>query len=87
MPEVMRRSVLEWIHAADVDVMGVICPSCFASFDTGQLKLARKFKLGFSIPPVYYFQLLALAQGLSAADVGLDRHKLKPEKLLASMAD
>ncbi len=83
LPEVMTLKVLESIHAADVDLMGVICPSCFDSFDTGQLKLARKHGLDFTVPPVYYFQLLALAQGLSAADVGLDRHKLKPEKLLA----
>ncbi|MBU0743285.1 CoB--CoM heterodisulfide reductase iron-sulfur subunit B family protein [bacterium] len=83
LPEQMTRTVLESIHAADVDIMGVICPSCFDSFDTGQLKLARKFDLGFTIPPVYYFQLLALAQGLSAEAVGLDRHKIRPEKLLA----
>ncbi|MBC8424484.1 CoB--CoM heterodisulfide reductase subunit B [bacterium] len=86
LPEQMTRTVLESIHAADVDVMGVICPSCFDSFDTGQLRISRKLKLGFTVPPVYYFQMLALAQGLSAADVGLDRHKIKPEKLLAVAA-
>ncbi len=86
LPEQMTRTVLESIHAADVDVMGVICPSCFDSFDTGQLRISRKLKLGFTVPPVYYFQMLALAQGLSAEDVGLDRHKIKPEKLLAVAA-
>jgi heterodisulfide reductase subunit B2 len=86
LPEQMTRTVLESIHAADVDIMGVICPSCFDSFDTGQLRISRKLKLGFTIPPVYYFQMLALAQGLSAEDVGLDRHKIKPEKLLAVAA-
>jgi len=86
LPEQMTRTVLESIHAAKVDIMGVICPSCFDSFDTGQLKLARKYKLGFTIPPVYYFQLLAVAQGLSAEAVGLDKHKIKPEKLLAGAA-
>jgi len=85
LPEQMTRTVLESIHAANVDIMGVICPSCFDSFDTGQLRITRKLKLGFTIPPVYYFQMLALAQGLSAEDVGLDRHKIKPEKLLAAM--
>ena len=82
LPEEMTRTILEAIHAADVDLMGVICPSCFDSFDTGQLKIARKHKLGFTIPPVYYFQLLAVAQGLEAAAVGLDRHKLAPTRLL-----
>ncbi len=29
LPEEMTRTVLESVHAAGVDVMGVICPSCF----------------------------------------------------------
>ena len=86
LPEIMTRTILESIHAAEVDAMGVICPSCFDSFDTGQLRLARKFDLGFTIPPVYFFQLLALAQGLEPAEVGLDKHKLKPVVLLEKMA-
>jgi heterodisulfide reductase subunit B len=66
--------------------MGVICPSCFDSFDTGQLMIARKYGLDFTIPPVYYFQLLALAQGHDPSAVGLDRHKIKPERLLEALA-
>ena len=85
LPEIMTRTILESMHAAQVDAMGVICPSCFDSFDTGQLRLARKYELGFTVPPVYYFQLLALAQGRQPAEVGLDKHKLKPDKLLAHM--
>ena len=86
LPETMTRTILESVNAAEVDAMGVICPSCFDSFDTGQLLIARKFGLGFTVPPVYFFQLLALAQGLSPAEVGLDRHKLKPAKLLENFA-
>jgi heterodisulfide reductase subunit B len=85
LPETMTKTILESIHAAEVDAMGVICPSCFDSFDTGQLRLARKFDLGFTVPPVYYFQLLALAQGLAPEDVGLDKHKLAPTGLLEKM--
>jgi heterodisulfide reductase subunit B len=86
LPEDMTRTVLESVHRAGVDVMGVICPSCFDSFDVGQLRVAKKYGLGFQVPPVYYFQLLAVAQGLAPAEVGLDRHKLKPDKLLAQSA-
>jgi heterodisulfide reductase subunit B len=82
LPEEMTKTVLCSIHEADVDVMGVICPSCFDSFDIGQIKVTKKFGLDFTVPPVYYFQLLALAQGLTPEEVGLDQHKLKPEKML-----
>lgn len=85
LPEIMTRAILESVHSAEVDAMGVICPSCFDSFDTGQLMISRKFDLGYTIPPVYYFQLLALAQGLEPAEVGLDKHKIKPSVLLEKM--
>jgi len=87
LPEEMTKTILESVHAADVDLMGVICPSCFDSFDTGQLKIARKHELGYTIPPVYFFQLLAVAQGTAATAVGLDRHKLTPTRLLERVAD
>ena len=82
LPAEMTRTVLESVHASRADLMGVICPSCFDSFDVGQIKVARRYGLEFVIPPVYYFQLLALAQGLEPAEVGLDKHKLKAGKLL-----
>jgi len=85
LPEEMTTTILRSIHDADVDAMGVICPSCFDSFDIGQIKVSKKFNLGFTIPPIYYFQLLALAQGLGPEEVGLDRHKLKPEALLSKV--
>jgi heterodisulfide reductase subunit B len=86
LPEEMTKTVLCSIHDADVDLMGVICPSCFDSFDLGQIKVAKKFNLDFTIPPVYYFQLLAIAQGLAPEEVGLDQHKLKPQRLFEKLA-
>ena len=84
LPEEMTLTVLRSIHASGAELMGVICPSCFDSFDIGQIQLSRKHDLGFTIPPVYYFQLLAVAQGFTPEEVGLHKHKLKPESLLAS---
>ncbi len=86
LPELMTKAVLVSIHEADAEIMGVICPSCFDSFDIGQIRVAKKHDLGFTIPPVYYFQLLAIAQGFTPQEVGLDRHKLRPEKLLERVA-
>ena len=86
LPEEMTRTVLSSINDAGVDVMGVICPSCFDSFDVGQIRVTKKYGLDFKVPPVYFFQLLALAQGLEPAAVGLDKHKLKPEELFAKLA-
>lgn len=82
LPEEMTHAVLASIAAEEADCMGLICPSCFSQFDTGQLMIARRTGQKLNVAPVYYFQLLGLAQGLSADEVGLTRHKIKPLSLL-----
>jgi len=85
LPLAMTAAVLRSARDARVDCMGLICPTCFSSFDTGQLLIARKTGEQIEVPPVYYFQLLGLAQGLSAEEVGLTRHRIKPAGLLAKL--
>ncbi|MFC2084058.1 CoB--CoM heterodisulfide reductase iron-sulfur subunit B family protein [Bacteroidota bacterium] len=83
--EDMTRCVLDSIKEMQADCMGMICPTCFSSFDLGQIMLARKSKDSNPdnmIPPVYYFQLLGLAQGFSPEEVGLNRHKIKLNSVL-----
>jgi len=87
--EDMTRCVLDSVKEMEADCMGMICPTCFSSFDLGQIMLARKYKDSEKdqkmIAPVYYFQLLALAQGLSPDEVGLNRHKIKLNSVLEKM--
>ncbi|MBU0509064.1 CoB--CoM heterodisulfide reductase iron-sulfur subunit B family protein [bacterium] len=87
--EDMTRCVLNSVRKMEADCMGMICPSCFSSFDLGQVLIARKYKDSAEdqqmVPPVYYFQLLGLAQGLSPQEVGLDRHKIRPTAMLEKL--
>jgi heterodisulfide reductase subunit B len=84
--EDMTRSVLQSVREMEADCMGMICPTCFSSFDLGQITIARKHKESEidqqMISPVYYFQLLGLAQGLEPEEVGLNRHKIKLNTVL-----
>jgi heterodisulfide reductase subunit B len=86
IPNDMVGDVLDSAIEAGAECLGVICPSCFDEFDVGQLKLAKKTKRESTLPAVYYFQLLALAQGTDPSEVGLDRHKVKAKDLLERMA-
>ena len=43
----------------------MVCPFCYQQFDLGQLMAARRLKLDFSIPVLFYLQLLGLAMGMS----------------------
>jgi heterodisulfide reductase subunit B len=82
MPQEMTFDVMSSVEDSHSDCMGLICPACFDSFDLGQIKLGRRFDREFNIPVVYYFQLLGLAQGFSPEEMGLDRHKIKVDRVI-----
>ncbi len=82
MPLDMTEAIFAAIEASGADCMGLICPTCFSSFDLGQLIIGRKRGKTYDIPVIYLFQLLGLAQGLSAEEVGLHKHRIKADKVL-----
>jgi heterodisulfide reductase subunit B len=83
MPIEMVYDIFSSIRESGADCMGLICPTCFSSFDLGQIVVGRKKGTAFNIPVIYYFQLLGLAQGLSPTELGLGLHKVKADALLA----
>jgi heterodisulfide reductase subunit B len=85
MPADMVFDIFSAIRDAGADCMGLICPTCFSSFDLGQIVVGRKRGTSFNIPVIYYFQLLGLAQGLSAEEVGLGLHKVKADRVLSQV--
>jgi heterodisulfide reductase subunit B len=87
IPPAMMTALLRSAKEVEADILGVICPSCFGEFDPGQLRVSAMAGEDLKTPAVYYFQLLGLAQGLSAQEVGLHRHRVKPTILLERFSE
>ncbi len=85
MPVEMVYDIFSAIRNAGADCMGLICPTCFSSFDLGQIVVGRKKGTKFDIPVIYYFQLLGLAQGLTPAELGLNLHKVKADGIVGRL--
>jgi len=81
IPSNMMRDLLKTVHQENVDLLCLICPTCFGQFDYGQAKVAQQFEEDFHTPSIYYFQLLALAQGVPYEKLGFERARFKPECL------
>jgi heterodisulfide reductase subunit B len=81
LPARMMHDLLAAVSDEEADLLCLVCPTCFGQFDFGQLKVARQFNEDFHTPPVYFPQLLALAQGVPYDRLGFDRQRLKPEVL------
>jgi len=82
LPLEMTSAVFSSIEKSGADCMGLICPTCFSSFDLGQIMISRKKGKTYNIPVIYIFQLLGLAQGLGPKEVGLHTHRIKADKVL-----
>lgn len=82
LPARMMRDLLRTVNEERADLLCMICPTCFGQFDFGQLKVARQFGEDFHTAPIYYFLLLAFAQGVPYEKLGFERQRLKPECLL-----
>jgi len=64
------------------DCFVVLCPTCFNQFDTGQIELRSSGKGDSSLPVLYLPELLGIAFGMNAEEMGLGLHKIKTKSLL-----
>lgn len=72
---------LQSMKDAGAAVLVVACPFCFEQFDLGQVLLERKKKASFGIPVLYATQLLGLAMGRGADELGLGLHRVPTKGL------
>jgi heterodisulfide reductase subunit B len=72
---------LKCMKDAGADLLVLACPFCFEQFDLGQFLLKRKKSIDFAIPVLYATQLLGLAMGKGADEMGLGMHKVSPKEV------
>jgi len=73
---------MDSIAKVGADVLVVNCPACFQQFDTRQRDLSKKYEKDYEIPVLYITELLALAMGTSADEIGLKFHRTRMKKEL-----
>lgn len=73
--EAMCRSKLRDMLDAGADALTLVCPSCMMQYDNMQLLLQRAGE-DLGLPVLYYPELLGLALGLEADELGLDSHRV-----------
>jgi len=73
---------LERAVAAGADALVVICPFCDIMYELQQRRIEKLYETRYNLPVVFYPQLLGLAMGLSADQVGLPLNRVKSRKLM-----
>ena len=78
----LSHTILASARKNGADAVVLSCPMCFYNLETKQKELIREFP-GFQPIPVFFFtQLLALALGRDAAELGFEEHFVDPLPLL-----
>jgi heterodisulfide reductase subunit B2 len=82
--ELLRRL----LYAASqyrADMLVTLCPMCQLNLDAYQADVNRMFKTDFHIPVFYFTQLMGLAFGHPAEELGINRDFVDPQDALAKI--
>ncbi|MFW6117034.1 MAG: CoB--CoM heterodisulfide reductase iron-sulfur subunit B family protein [Thermoproteota archaeon] len=86
VPFQMAREKLEHLKDVKAQTLVTVCPYCHIMYDMNQPRIERKFNQEFGIPVLHYPQLLALAMGIPADQLQLNRLRVKPDKILSKIS-
>jgi heterodisulfide reductase subunit B len=78
----MPHLKLERAVAAGADALVVVCPFCDIMYEFQQRRIEKIYGARYNLPVLFYPQLLGLAMGLSAEEVGLGLNRVKSKKLM-----
>ncbi len=82
----LTRKILTDADSAGADIISVGCPLCHVNLDSRQQQITEKFSANFKIPIFYFTQLMGLALGIEAKDLGIHKHLTEAEDFLRERA-
>ena len=78
----LTKKILADAESVGADVISVGCPLCHANLDGRQLQINEKFNTNFNIPILYFTELMGLALGINAKELGLFKHLTEVDDFL-----
>jgi heterodisulfide reductase subunit B len=78
----LSGEILQDAKDTEADVVIVACPLCHSNLDLRQRNIEKYLGIDLEVPVLYFTQLLGLAFGYSAAELGLGKHEINPVPVL-----
>jgi len=80
----LTRDILEEARTVGANAISVACPLCHVNLDTRQEEVEQKYNVSYGLPVFYFTQLMALAFGVPADKLGLEKHFVSTEGVLSA---
>ena len=78
----MINNLLYSAQRAQADVIATACPLCQVNLECYQQQVNQEFGTKYSIPVVYFTQLIGLAMGIPPKKLGFGKEFLSPTKAI-----
>jgi len=82
----MLQNKLKSMKESGTDCIACVCPACYQQFEFNQREVNKKFNTDYNFPVFYITELIALAFGLEAEELGLKYHRIKVNEFLQKIS-
>lgn len=79
------RQLLQNAAEYEADIIVTLCPMCQLNLDAYQADVNRFFKTKYHIPVLYFTQMMGLAFGLSASELGIGKELVDARPALSKI--
>jgi heterodisulfide reductase subunit B len=83
--DVVRKlvhDIFEEAKAVGANAIAVACPLCHANLDTRQPEVEKEYSTKYGLPVLYFTQIIGLALGIPADQLGIQKHFVSAEGLI-----
>jgi heterodisulfide reductase subunit B len=81
----MIRRLIKNASDYEADIIVALCPMCQLNLDAYQESVNKFFKTNYKVPVLYFTQLMGLAFGLPAAELGIGKEFVDARPALAKI--
>ena len=81
----LAKDLLVMAKESGADCMVVTCPMCHLQLDAKQKAVESKYGIRIDLPVIYFTQLMGLAMGIDPKQLGLSKHLVPTDKLIAKI--
>ncbi|NLS77534.1 MAG: hypothetical protein GXY76_09775 [Chloroflexi bacterium] len=82
----MPQAKLQELAQAGIDALVLACPFCDIMYEYNQRRVMRNVDPRFQLPVLFYSQVLGLAMGMSAEELGFSLNRVKSKGLATKLA-
>lgn len=82
----LTNDILEEAKTVGANAIAVACPLCHANLDTRQVEIEKKYNTQYDLPILYFTQIMGLTLGIPADELGIQKHFVSANELLAGIA-